>query len=411
MVALLLDLRRELLQPRVRRQEQVAHLVRGRRRAADEAAHDLAEEQLGARRRRVDADAQPRHVDALGDHQHRHEPRRRAGREARDPRRRVGGVGMHDVRPLAGDPRQPPRELLGVLLVDRHHEPAGVAVRAGPQRPQLLVRVAQDVRDPVAVRVERRAQPPRGLRRGQHDVEVRAAHAAVADPLHVAAVGVERHGPADAVDERLRVAVAVVGARDRRPRRRPPTGSARCPSETACRRAAAGTAPARTPARSSGPRWRPRPCDGARRRSAASGARRSGGDAPRSRPRPSRRSPRRRAGRAARARPRSAGWARARSRSGPRRPPTGGRCASSARPRRPAPRGPRRASGGPRAARTWSCRRRASRRRGTPRRRGRRRRPRRPAATRAVVGPRARAARTDPSRRSEREQTSQDAAS
>ena len=49
---------------------------------------------------------------------------------------------------------------------------------------------------------------------GQHDVEVRAPHAAVADPLHVAAVGVERHRPADAVDERLRVAVAVVGARD-----------------------------------------------------------------------------------------------------------------------------------------------------------------------------------------------------
>ena len=49
-------------------------------------------------RRRVDADAQPRDVDALGDHQHRHEPAPRAGGEARDPRRGVGRVGGHDLR-------------------------------------------------------------------------------------------------------------------------------------------------------------------------------------------------------------------------------------------------------------------------------------------------------------------------
>ena len=130
-VALLLDLDRELLQLRVRRQEDVRHLVLRRRRAADEAPDHLPEEELGARGGRVHADAQARDVDALGDHQHRHEPRRRARREARDPRRGVRRVGVHDVRPLAGDPRQPVGELLRVLLVDRDHQAAGVRVLAG----------------------------------------------------------------------------------------------------------------------------------------------------------------------------------------------------------------------------------------------------------------------------------------
>ena len=214
MVALLLDLDRELLQPRVRRQEDVAHLHLGRGSAADEAPDHLAEEQLGAGGRRVDADPQARHVDALGDHQHRDQPGGRPGREARDPRRRVGGVGVHDVRPLAGDPRQPVGELVRVLLVDRDDQAARVRMVAGPDRTQLRVRVAQDVGDPVALGVERRPQAPRGLRRGQHDVEVGPPHASVADPLHVAAVGVEGHRPADAVDQGLRVAVVVVRARD-----------------------------------------------------------------------------------------------------------------------------------------------------------------------------------------------------
>ena len=66
-------------------------------------------------------------------------------------------------------------------------------------------------------------------------------------PLHVAAVGVERDRPADAVDQRLRVAVVVVRPRDALLVVGRPTGSASCPSGTACPTAAAGTAPARTP--------------------------------------------------------------------------------------------------------------------------------------------------------------------
>src|SRR3954468_5410311 len=47
-VALLLDLRGELLEARVGREEEVAHLLARCRRPAHEAADDLAEEQLGA---------------------------------------------------------------------------------------------------------------------------------------------------------------------------------------------------------------------------------------------------------------------------------------------------------------------------------------------------------------------------
>jgi hypothetical protein len=102
----------------------------GRRRAADEATDHLAEEQLGARARRVHADAQARDVDALGDHQHRHEPGARAGGEARDPRGGVGRVRGDDVGALAGDPGEPVGELLRVLLVGGDDQAAGVVVDA-----------------------------------------------------------------------------------------------------------------------------------------------------------------------------------------------------------------------------------------------------------------------------------------
>ena len=221
---------------------------------------------------------------------------------------------------------------------------------------------------------------------GQHDVEVGAAHLPVAHPLHVAAVGVERHRPADAVDQRLRVAVAVVRAGDavvvvghprdrrvvraeRRARQQQPEAGAR---ERLDRRAAPRGVLAhvvrlvgdqqRRPLRAAAPVH-----PGARRH-------RRVGD--------------RDAVPVARLRPRGVRPVRLERgcRSAPRPAPTGGRCASSARRRPRATRAPRRASGGPRAGRTWSCRRRASRTPGTPRRHGRRRRPQRPAATRAAVG-------------------------
>ena len=162
--------------------------------------------------------------------------------EALDAPRGVGGVGGDDRRPLAGDRAEPSGQPLGVLLVDRHHEPAGVGVRASPQLDERGVRVAQHVRDPVAVGIERGAQPACGLGGRQHGREVGAPAAAVAHPLHLAAVGVEGHRPADAVEQGVRVAVAEVGLRDAVLVVRRPTGSACCRSGTACRRAAAGSA-------------------------------------------------------------------------------------------------------------------------------------------------------------------------
>ena len=103
--ALLLHLAREPAQGRVGGHEEVAHLAARPRRAADEAADDLAEEELRARARGVDADAQARDVDALGDHQDGHEPAARAGGEAGDPPARRPA--RRWSRPPAPPPRPP----------------------------------------------------------------------------------------------------------------------------------------------------------------------------------------------------------------------------------------------------------------------------------------------------------------
>ena len=163
-VALLLDLHRELLQPRVGRQEDVAHLILRRRRAADEAPDDLAEEQLGARGRGVDADAQARDVDALGDHQHRDEPRRRrpprTARSARTrPPRRSGRSGRS---PVIRASRSASFSACSLSIATTSPPASGCS--PARSRRSSASRVAQDVGDPVAVGVERGAQAPRGLR-------------------------------------------------------------------------------------------------------------------------------------------------------------------------------------------------------------------------------------------------------
>ena len=189
----------------------VAHLLLRRRRAADEAADDLAEEQLGPRARRVDADPQPRDVDALGHHQDRDEPGPGPVREAGDPRGGVRRVARHDLGPLAGDPLEPGGERLRVLLVGGDHEAAGVRMVAGADALQSQHGVAQDVGDPVAVGVERGAQAAGGLRGAEADAEVGGAAAAVGHPLHVAVDEVEGDRAADAVEQRVGVAVREVG--------------------------------------------------------------------------------------------------------------------------------------------------------------------------------------------------------
>ena len=77
-------------QPRVVGDEEARPLARHAARPADEAADRLAEEQLGRRGRRVDADAQAGDVDALRDHAHGDEPRLVPRGERGDAGRRVG---------------------------------------------------------------------------------------------------------------------------------------------------------------------------------------------------------------------------------------------------------------------------------------------------------------------------------
>ena len=222
--------------------------------------------------------------------------------------------------PLAGQRREPLGQRLGVLLVGGDHEPAGVRVVAGADPLQPQHRVAQHVRHPVAVGLERGAQAARRLGGGQDDAEVGAAAAAVAHPLHVAVVEVERHRAADAVEQRVGVAVGVVGLRDA-------VGVVGDPRDRRVVRAERRAREQELEARGA---ERLRPCcvphaacvahvvrlvgDQQRRhlRGAAARARRA-------RPRPSGRSRRRRGGRAAPARRRWAGWARGRCRSAPRR--------------------------------------------------------------------------------------------
>ncbi len=137
----------------------------------------------------------------------------------------------------------------------------------------------QHVRDPVAVGVERRAQPPRRLGGGQPDREVGAAPPPVRHPLHLAVVEVERDRPADVVEQRVGVAVGEVGLRDA-------VGVVADPRDRRVVRAERRAREQQPEARGAerldgrcGPTSPRRPCGGARRRSAASAARRSGAGA------------------------------------------------------------------------------------------------------------------------------------
>ena len=311
-------------------------------RAADEAPDDLAEEQLRPRGGGVDADAQARDVDALGDHQHRHEPRLPRRGERGDPPRGVRVVGGDDRRPRAGQPLAAASASCSACSLSAAiTSPPASGCSPARSSPSRRSASRSTCGDPVALRVQRRAQPPRRLGRGQDDGEVGVAAAAVGHPLHVAVVGAERDGAADAVVQRLRVGVGVVGARDAVVVVGDPRDRGVVASGTACRTAAASAGPPRTPRRrvvpqaACSPMW----CGssaissvGHRARAAAVHGRAGGdglvgdGDAV--------------AVARLRAPRRWGGWARGRCRSAPRRPPTGGRCGSSARRPRPAARAP-----------------------------------------------------------------------
>ena len=246
---------------------------------AHEPADGLREEQRRRGARRVDADREPRDVDALGDHADGDHPARGARGELVDPVARAVVVGEHDGRRLARDPREVAGVGARVGLVGRDDH--GARVRDGaPDLGQPAVRRGEHARDPLAVRVERRAPRLRGHVLGERLPQPRAdLVAGLGAPAHRAAVGQEDHRPHDVVAQRVAVAVGVVGdaapdavaGRGRSAR----TGSPRCRSGTACRSARAGGSRPRTPRaprrpssarrrrgapRRGSPAWAPRPC-------------------------------------------------------------------------------------------------------------------------------------------------------
>ena len=95
---------------------------------AHEAPDDLAEDQRRLGRRRVDADAQARDVDALADHVDRDDPALGGAREGLQLLRRARLGVQHDGRRAPGDLPQHLGDRAGVLAVGGDDEPAGVAV-------------------------------------------------------------------------------------------------------------------------------------------------------------------------------------------------------------------------------------------------------------------------------------------
>ena len=160
-VALGLHLAGQVEQRRHRRQEDARRLAGLPR--PDVAADRLREEQRRRRAGGVDADRQPRHVDALGNHPHRDQPPAGARREVRDACRRAGVVGQHDGRRLAGQPGQHGGIGARGLLVGRDDHGARVGHAAVAQLRQPGVGGLQHRRYPLALRVEDRAPGPRRL--------------------------------------------------------------------------------------------------------------------------------------------------------------------------------------------------------------------------------------------------------
>ena len=216
-VALDLHLGGVLQQRRHRRQEHRRGLAA--RPGTHEAADRLGEEQRGRGRGRVDADREPRDVDALRHHPDRDHPAPVALGELHD----LAGAGLlvreHHRGRLARDAAQQLGVGAGGLLVARDHQPARVGDVAAYLR-QPPVGGRQHLRDPRAARVQRGAQRLRGEVLGERLAEPGGDLVAGAGaPLQVAGVGEEQHRAHDVVGERV--------ARSRRSSRPPIAGCRR----------------------------------------------------------------------------------------------------------------------------------------------------------------------------------------
>ena len=180
---------------------------------AHETPDGLGEEQRGGRRRCVDADRKPWHVDALRHHSYRDHPPGRVGGEGLDTRGCLGLVRQHDGGLLTGHCLQDLRVGPSGGLVGGDHEATGIRdVLSHFGEP--AVGGAQHCRNPLAAGIE--SCPP-GLRRDVFRVVLPelGLHlvAGAGSPPHVAGVDKKEHGTHDTVFERTSIPVVVVGTR------------------------------------------------------------------------------------------------------------------------------------------------------------------------------------------------------
>ena len=179
---------------------------------ADEATDRLAEEQLGRRRGREHADAQPRDVDALRNHSDRHQPGAIVLAELSDLLRRARVVTDDNVGRNAKAVTQQNGDVLGMFLVGRNHQTTSIALLRTDD-PELVVCLLEHGRHPLTLKAECCAEAHRRLVLGQLILEVgRHGVARWRRPLHFAIDSREIDGPDNAaVAERIGVAIRVVG--------------------------------------------------------------------------------------------------------------------------------------------------------------------------------------------------------
>ena len=213
MAALFGDPGGKAAQPRVVGNEEPGTLTRDPARPAHEPADRLAEEELGRRRRRVDADAQARDV-------HPSDTIRTATSHGSDEEANwaiaadaLGIVRGDEPRGGAEPPAQQRGNSAGVLAVGCDHEAACVRLLAAHLL-QTPVSGAENLGEPVSLERERGPQPLAGTGGVEVVVERRRVRRAVGRrPLHVAVRRREEDRPDDAPVGEC-VAVAVLEVRD-----------------------------------------------------------------------------------------------------------------------------------------------------------------------------------------------------